>query len=986
MERRIAASLFLTLSIALLATSLVSTSPCDSNEDRDGVLFESTSNATLELSSTTKLSFRFSSTSESGTLVRAQTTTTQRFLFRVSIRDARFLAIIFGADDAEPEALLNYTSIATTWNRIEIEFSASEFVVALDSQRSVARDYGAPWPNGEPISFDFGVDGFVGCLSRLVDFAGGDADERHAIALYDFNGTANLSPCCPPPTFSALLTDDPTSTALLTESLLHPTPIVRSTELRSTPTMSTPLPFTRPAPMSTIVVRNFRALSSSFSPSTIFFETPSPTPTFTPSRTSLSPAHEIRLLMKAGVGKENVTNVAKNLSRLTSDTSKSAGSSEIVSAVVDLMETIVGLEINETARYVMETASHLMDFDEEKLTKSQEANNTSVRLLNLIDDVAQNVSLNLTSSTFSWAFSNLKLLVVGVDPKTIPASPENQTRGFLFDSLSDRTQLELSGEALEKPLQHGVFHRWWFVSYSTSKLFQSGEVNGTEVIAASVSTGAVRNLSDHIELVFNTRFFGEVVRSLSCVFWKFNSSSQMGGSWSSEGCKVQKQYESNGTVICQCDHLTHFTVIPGEAISQPAAFTKKKLAVYVGCAIAAVFLSISLFIFICFKRIRSKRAVAHANLCLCLLACNVLFAISINGSSSQAVCRGIAISFHLFVVLAFLWLVGEAVELCHAAVGRMGTCFDVHRLKLVLPLLWGIAIIYVGLWSYFVYDSYGCNAGFCFLSVDYAWIVIGPTAGLSLVAFFIWLIAACACCRTREESHMRPQLMLKKTGLLLILATQTLAWISALLWIYWESHLDYLIYLFIANTAIEGVLVFAFLCVLDNAVKDKFSLMCGCAAEKDLSSSSQNSNVLVNRGAPEVYSLNVIPRIQTQDDDSAAAPDDETSGIGDLATSLSPSEMGSSIGNGMTRWSSLLSANFQAASTPKRNPLSTNRQVSFTGSTILDEVLSNEQATGGNSDVVFIQAMSIAELREMEMAGVRTDTGSEDQLEMESRI
>ena len=142
--------------------------------------------------------------------------------------------------------------------------------------------------------------------------------------------------------------------------------------------------------------------------------------------------------------------------------------------------------------------------------------------MNLIDDVAQNVSLNLTSSTFSWAFSNLKLLVVGVDPKTIPASPENQTRGFLFDSLSDRTQLELSGEALEKPLQHGVFHRWWFVSYSTSKLFQSGEVNGTEVIAASVSTGAVRNLSDHIELVFNTRFFGEVVRSLSCVFWKFN--------------------------------------------------------------------------------------------------------------------------------------------------------------------------------------------------------------------------------------------------------------------------------------------------------------------------------------------------------------------------------------------------------------------------------------------------------------------------------
>ena len=101
--------------------------------------------------------------------------------------------------------------------------------------------------------------------------------------------------CCPPPTLSALLTDHPTSTALLTESLLHLTPIVR---LRPTPTMSTPLPFTRPAPTSTIVVRSFRTLSSSFSPSTIFFETPSPTPTLTPSCTSLSPAHEIRLLMK----------------------------------------------------------------------------------------------------------------------------------------------------------------------------------------------------------------------------------------------------------------------------------------------------------------------------------------------------------------------------------------------------------------------------------------------------------------------------------------------------------------------------------------------------------------------------------------------------------------------------------------------------------------------------------------------------------------
>ena len=52
----------------------------------------------------------------------------------------------------------------------------------------------------------------------------------------------------------------------------------------------------------------------------------------------------------------------------------------------------------------------------------------------MIDDVAQNVSLDLTSSTFSWAFSNLKLLVVGVDPKTKAASPENQTQGFLSSS------------------------------------------------------------------------------------------------------------------------------------------------------------------------------------------------------------------------------------------------------------------------------------------------------------------------------------------------------------------------------------------------------------------------------------------------------------------------------------------------------------------------------------------------------------------------
>eukprot|EP00118_Oscarella_pearsei_P005129 m.23077 g.23077 ORF g.23077 m.23077 type:complete len:993 (+) comp28435_c0_seq1:156-3134(+) len=975
--------------ILLLGISQAYVVPCYSNEDANSVHFNRSSNATLywQTKDNFEISFRVFQT-ELGTILRVFGRAGAP-LFSLSIKDACIEINVSRKTEQSVRTCLRNSTMAG-WHRFRVEIrpELQTLVVSVgeSTTMTIDDDFGGNWSLGDPLVLRFG--GFTGCLT---DIFVENSHSQRTISPRDFNQTAHLTPC---------LCANITRSSLISTYSVHPTPLYHSS-LRSTPITTIAAPTIAVFPKTETITRAISSIAARLSNLPVSYlptiDSTSAIPT--PSQVWKSKKEQLRVLMEAiENGSADVAFVAEAVRNLTSNVT-GLGTEE-VNIAVDLLETIVEQSSDSgVVEDVMESMSHLMDVNSDELHESQKSNNTSVRLLGLIDIMAKNISVD------TWEYGNIKLHVIRVDPDK-QSFRENDS--FTFYGLSKKSELQLSGEALRRPLPNGL-HRWWFVSFKNHNLFEevkgSGNVTG-EVIAASVSTGTVQDLTDRIELVF----WKTSGNSSACVFWKFDGSSELGGYWSRDGCVIKEQNES--AVVCLCNHLTHFTIIAdGEEDTtlspqlQTGIDLEEKFAMYAGSGIALLFLSVAFLTFVCFRIVHSKRSAVHANLCLCLMVSNTLFVVSISDVSSEAVCKGVAISLHLFIVLTFSWLVGEAVELCHAAFGQVGQWFDRHRLKLLIPFCWGLSIVYVGLWSYFKYDYYGNeNNSFCLVHVDYAWIVMGPVTGLSGVAFLLWLFATCAfCLKTEENYELEVQLRLKKIGLLLIGMIQALSWTAALVLLYWEFHLDVLAYVFGVGTALESLFVFVFLCVLDSKVRDKYIQMCGCQGGKDLTSSSKRASVLANPNATMGhYSLNVPqqieePRIEEPRMEEPALGDQlfvsanrlsaiEMSSNPNILASTWPSdeeasEVASQLGD-LSRWSSTLSASVNAFSTPQHKSYM-GKQVSFAGSSVIDEVLSNDNSA------IFVQSVSLAELREIEREGqdrLRTYSESADNMVMESRL
>lgn len=193
-------------------------------------------------------------------------------------------------------------------------------------------------------------------------------------------------------------------------------------------------------------------------------------------------------------------------------------------------------------------------------------------------------------------------------------------------------------------------------------------INGRVVLVRS--SGIINNVSFTFDTLNNT------LGNPQCVFWNFTLFNGLGG-WDDEGCEL---YSENETVICNCTHLTSFSILMSPASPDDPALD---IITYIGVGISMASLVICLIIeAVIWRKIRKNttsylRHVSIVNIAVSLLIANIWFiigaAISDANEVNQSACYAATFFIHFFYLALFFWMLASALLLLYRTVSVFGT-------------------------------------------------------------------------------------------------------------------------------------------------------------------------------------------------------------------------------------------------------------------------------------------------------------------------
>ena len=199
-----------------------------------------------------------------------------------------------------------------------------------------------------------------------------------------------------------------------------------------------------------------------------------------------------------------------------------------------------------------------------------------------------------------------------------------------------------------------------------------------------------------------------------CVFWNFSQSD-----WSSEGCDVTTSGENFTT--CSCNHLTNFAVlldlIPIEVALENAWLRTLTLVL---CSLSVLGLIGSIIFFLQHSGCDvTDRIRINTHFCFNLLAIQLLMIFGIDQTDYPAVCKGISILLHFFLVATFSWSLMSG----HQIYILLVQIFDTERNKMNAYYLAGYLtpLLMVGL---SVIVDYAAYDGETYGTEDHCWIMM----------------------------------------------------------------------------------------------------------------------------------------------------------------------------------------------------------------------------------------------------------------------
>uniref|UniRef100_A0AAY4B0M9 Uncharacterized protein n=1 Tax=Denticeps clupeoides TaxID=299321 RepID=A0AAY4B0M9_9TELE len=192
----------------------------------------------------------------------------------------------------------------------------------------------------------------------------------------------------------------------------------------------------------------------------------------------------------------------------------------------------------------------------------------------------------------------------------------------------------------------------------------SSKINAI-VLLIKVKNATFNNISLTFDLI-NDNF-----TSPQCVFWNFNLFGV--GGWDTSGCRPK--YKSNGTVTCECNHLTSFSILMSPYVPEDEAKVLDFITyIGVGISMGSLVACLIIEILVWKSMTRTPTSYIHhvsvVNIAVCLLIADVWFIVGAAETARKHenpdACNAAVFFMHLFYLALFFWMLVSAAFFCRA--------------------------------------------------------------------------------------------------------------------------------------------------------------------------------------------------------------------------------------------------------------------------------------------------------------------------------
>ncbi|XP_073673035.1 adhesion G-protein coupled receptor G6 isoform X2 [Garra rufa] len=574
------------------------------------------------------------------------------------------------------------------------------------------------------------------------------------------------------------------------------------------------------------------------------------------------------------VSQENAMEVAVQLADITNN---NLSKEEVTQVVFKVKELVNIAKINATlASTVVTIISNVMISSE---AAQKDASETALKA---VDKLVQKIEFDGPSLTITS-----KNLAVGVSALNMSNFNGTTFSAFIATNMTD-PQIDFESEAqnalavvtlpptllqnLSNPPTDRV-SRINFMFFSKTGLFQDRQSNGMSlnsyVVASSVGNFTIKNLQDPVKIEIAHLKYQRDPKRL-CVFWDFSLQNEdRTGGWSSEGCEVSPESNSNRTV-CLCNHLTHFGILMD--ISGASAQIDEKnnrvltFITYIGCGISAIFSAATLLTYIAFEKLRRDYpSKILMNLSTSLLFLNMVFLLDgwLASYDIEGLCVTVAVFLHFFLLTSFTWMGLESIHMYIALVKVFNTYIRRYILKFCL-VGWGVPAAIVGIVLAVGKNSYGKNyygkgdngqgTEFCWIHSQVVFYVtcVGYFSMIFLMnvaMFIVVMIQICGRNGKRSNRTLREEILRNLRSVVSLTFLLGMTWGFA--FFAWGPVSLAFMYLFSIFNSLQGLFIFVFHCALKENVQKQWRryLCCGkfrLADNSDWSKTATNNTKKVS--------------------------------------------------------------------------------------------------------------------------------------------
>nr|XP_058947384.1 adhesion G-protein coupled receptor D1-like [Pocillopora verrucosa] len=307
-----------------------------------------------------------------------------------------------------------------------------------------------------------------------------------------------------------------------------------------------------------------------------------------------------------------------------------------------------------------------------------------------------------------------------------------------------------------------------------------------------------------------------------CMFW-----SGLSKSFSEEGCHVVTSKSNSEETVCSCNHLTHFAVLIDYDSSTKLTEedeTILKIITHVGLSLSIVGILLTFILYSCLTDVRQPLSQIRLSVSMSLGVGQIIFLAGISATEHKAACVSVAALVQYFLMVAFCWMLIEAIYLYFFVV----KVYNINtKMYMYHVTSWGLPMIMVAI-------SLGIAAGkeglqsytsdkYCWLSStnNLIWIFVAFVAFIEILNMLILVRVIKEMTNlvqpTAEDNHFQ-QIRLGIKACVVIIPLLGVTWLFGLLS---PVHKAFA-YIFTILNSTQGFLIFALHGLRNTQIRERF--------------------------------------------------------------------------------------------------------------------------------------------------------------------